>query len=239
MTEIQRRRPPQGHFTEEAWADFVRGQGEPEQRAHLERHLDSGCEPCAETLGVWTAVVGLAGQEASYQPPDGVVARMKSQFALSRPEGLIERAARSASLIFDSFRQPALAGVRAAGASPRHLLYKAGRYLIRLQVEREAGSDRLSVVGQIVDEVNPKNALQELPVLLLNDKDTLDRTVTNILGEFQLEADPSKNLRLSVGIPEIGTLTLPGLLAGAGGLDGADVPGMRGGLGRRTRARHP
>jgi hypothetical protein len=238
MTETQRRRPRQGHFTEEAWADFVRGQGEPEQRARLEQHLDAGCEPCAETLGVWTAVVGLARQEASYQPPDGVVTRMKGRFAL-RPDGLIERAARSASLIFDSFRQPALAGVRAAGASPRHLLYKAGRYLIRLQVEREAGSERLSVVGQIVDEANPKNALGELPVLLLSDKDTLDRTVTNILGEFQLEADPSKNLRLCVGIPEIGTLTLPGLLAGAGELGGAEVSGTRGGVGRRTRARHP
>jgi hypothetical protein len=239
MTETQRRRPRPGHFTEEAWADFVRGQGEPEQRARLEQHLDAGCERCAETLGVWTAVVGLTGQEASYQPPEGVVTRMKGQLALSRPERLIERAVRSASLIFDSFRQPALAGVRAAGASPRHLLYKAGRYLIRLQVEREAGSDRLSVVGQIVDEANPQNALEDLPVLLMSNKETLDRTLTNTLGEFHLKSDPSEDLRLSVGIPEIGTLTLPGLLAGAAGLGGADVLGMRGGLGRRTRARHP
>jgi hypothetical protein len=233
MAESNRRRP-QGHFSEEAWADFVRRQGQPEQRAHLQRHLDAGCERCAQTLGVWTEVVDLAGQEASYEPPDEVVTRMKARFALSRPEGLIERAARSASLIFDSFRQPALAGVRAAGASPQYLLYKAGRYLIRLQVERKAGSDRLAVVGQIVDEANPMGALQDLPVLLLSAKETLDRALTNTLGEFELTSDPSEDLRISISIPEIGTLTLPGPLAGAGGAGGL---GMRGGSGR-TRARH-
>ena len=236
MAETGKRRAQEGHFTEEDWADFARQQGEPEQRARLQRHLQS-CERCAQTLDVWTAVVGLAGQEAAYQPPDEVTARAKAHFALHRPQGLLERAGSAVSLVFDSFRQPVLAGVRAAGSSPRQLLYKAGRYLIRLQVEREAGSDRLSVVGQIVDEANPKNALQELPVLLLSDKDTLDRTVTNILGEFQLESDPSESLRLSVGIPEIGTLTLPGLLAGRG-TDGVEVVGTRGGSSRRTRARH-
>ena len=236
MAETGNRRLQEGHFTEEAWADFARQQGQPEQRARQQRHLE-GCERCAQTLDVWTAVVGLAGQEAAYQPPDDVMARVKARFALHRPQGLLERAARGASMIFDSFRQPVLAGVRAAGSSPRQLLYKAGRYLIRLQVEREAGSDRLTFVGQIVDEVNPKTALQELPVLLLSDKDTMDRTVTNILGEFQLESSPSESLRLSVGIPEIGTLTLPGLLAGHG-MGDIEALGTRGGLSRRTKARH-
>ena len=236
MAETGNRRLQEGHFTEEAWADFARQQGQPEQRARQQRHLE-GCERCAQTLDVWTAVVGLAGQEAAYQPPDDVMARVKARFSLHRPEGLLERAARGASMIFDSFRQPVLAGVRAAGSSPRQLLYKAGRYLIRLQVEREAGSDRLTFVGQIVDEVNPKTALQELPVLLLSDKDTMDRTVTNILGEFQLESSPSESLRLSVGIPEIGTLTLPGLLAGHG-MGDIEALGTRGGSSRRTKARH-
>jgi hypothetical protein len=233
MAESQRRQP-QGHFSEEAWADFARRQGEPEQRAQLQQHLDAGCERCAATLGVWTDVVELAGQEASYEPPAEVLTSIKGRFKLSRPEGLIERAARSASLIFDSFRQPALAGVRAAGDSPQYLLYKAGRYLIRLQVEREAGSDRLAVVGQVVDEANPKSALQDLPVLLLSEKETLDRTLTNTLGEFELKSDPSEDLRISIGIPEIGTLTLPGSLAAAGRAGGL---GLRGGSGR-TRARH-
>ena len=233
------RRPLQPqHFTEEAWADLARPSARPEQGARLERHLEDGCAPCAQTLGVWTAVAALAAREGSYEPPSEAVTRLKEQFALRRPPRLVQRAVRSVQLIFDSFRQPVLAGVRAAGDPARQLLYKAGRYLIRLQIERLTDSDHLCVVGQIVNEANPKDGLRDLPVLLLNQDETLVRTLTNTLGEFQMESVPSENLRLSVGIPEIGTLTLPGRLAAAGG-PGADAdPGTRGGWGRRTKARH-
>jgi hypothetical protein len=236
MAGTRKPRAHEGHFSEEAWADFARQQSLPEEKTRLEQHLQS-CKRCAQTLDVWTAVADLSGQEAAYQPPADVVARVKARFALHQPQGLREGVARCLSMVFDSFREPALAGVRAAGRSPRYLLYKAGRYFIRLQVEREAGTDRLSFVGQIVDEAQPKTALQELPVLLLSGKDTLDRTVTNALGEFQLASDPSKDLRLSVGIPEIGTLTLPGLVAGRG-VGEAESLGTRGGSSRGTRARH-
>jgi len=236
MAEFQRRRPQKSHFTDEVWADFARGRSEPAEKARLEQHLDDGCGPCAEALAVWANVAGLAGQEAAYEAPADVVAQVRTRFVLYRPAGLLERAAKSASLLFDSFRQPALAGVRAAGASPRHLLYKAGRYLIRLQVERQPGSPRLFVLGQIVDESSPQNPLQDLPVILLSDERTQDRTLTNTLGEFELTSDPSESLRLSVGIPEIGTLTLPGLLGGAAG--GGEVSGMRGGSSRKVKARH-
>jgi len=238
MAGSPRRRSQRGHFTEEAWADFARRQGGPEQKDLLERHLQAGCHQCAQTLDVWTAVFGVAGREASYRPPDEAVVRAKAQYALHGPRTLVQRAARSVSLLFDSFRQPALAGVRVAGGSAQQLLYKAGHYLIRLQVERAIDQERLSVVGQIVDEANPKNALPELPVLLLSEDETLARTLTNTLGEFQMESVPSESLRLSVGIPEIGTLTLPGRLAAAGPLGGEGIPGTRGGPGHRTRARH-
>lgn len=185
---------------------------------------------------MWSAVSNLAGQEASFQPPDDVLARVKGQYALYRPAGLIERAARAASLVFDSLRQPALAGVRSAGPSPRQLLYRAGRFTIRLQVERAVGSDRLSFVGQIVDEADPRRALPDLSVLVSKGDETLDRTLTNELGEFQLQADPSEKLRLSVAIPEIGTLAVPGFLIDGTERTAGPAGRARGSL--RTRARH-
>ena len=218
--------------------DFAREQGETEKRARLEQHLDAGCEQCAETLGFWSELQGLAAQEAAYRPPEEDVRQVKGQFALHRPPGVLERAVRRASLVFDSLRQPLPVGVRAAGTSPRQLLYKVGGYLIRVQVDAGSGANRLSVVGQIVDEGNPRSELPELPVLLLNGNDTVDRTLTNTLGEFELESVPSESLRLSVGIPEIGTLTLPGLLIGRSARGGAGSLGPQGGSGRKTRARH-
>src|SRR5712691_4363736 len=223
------------HFAEEALVDFARQQGGEEQTARMERHLDAGCERCAQTLRLWKAVLGLAGQEASYRPPEAVVGQVQRQFALHRPKGFLERVARNASMVFDSFRQPLPAGVRAAGASPRQLAYKAGRYLIMLRVQPRAGSDRLSVVGQVLDEANPTKALQDAPVLVLRGKETVDRTLTNHLGEFQLEQDPSESLRLCVGAPEVEPLAV--LLPSVGPTRGSGWAGPRGPSTGRVPAR--
>src|SRR3989442_15245363 len=197
MAEIETGMTREGHFSEEDWVDFARQQGSMEQTARLARHLDGGCERCTPTLHFWQAVLGLAGQEASYRPPEGVVGQARAEFALRRPEGLLGRVARKASLVFDSFRQPMLAGVRTAGLSPRQLLYKAGRYLIMLRVEPASGSDRLSVVGQILDETNPKTALEDLAGLALTGDETVERTLTNSMGDVQLEPNPDWNLPIS------------------------------------------
>ena len=45
-------------------------------------------------------------------------------------------------------------------------------------------------------------------MLALEGSSTLDRTLTNHLGEFVLEPDVAEDLRLSVGLAEIGTFTL-------------------------------
>jgi hypothetical protein len=238
VARTQSTRPAGSHFTEEDWVDFARQQGETDKRARLEQHLDAGCEQCAETLGFWRDVLGLAAPEATYRPPDADVRQVKGQFALHLRPGVLPRLARTAALVFDSLRQPLPMGVRAAGSSPRQLLYKVGRYLIRVQVDSGSGAGRLSVVGQILDEADPRSKLPELPVLLLNGNDAVDRTITNTLGEFELESDPSESLRLSVGIPEIGTLTLPGLLVGRSTPGGSKSLGPHGGSGRRTKARH-
>lgn len=212
MSETGTGEPLDGHFGDEEWVDLARGQGGEELAARLGRHLDAGCGRCAQKARFWRAVVGLAGREASYRPPDAAVAQVRAQLALHRPKRLLERAARSASLLFDSFRQPLPAGVRSVGPSPQQLLYKAGRYLIVLRVEAGAAdSERLSVVGQILDDGLPKKALQDLPVLVFKGREAVDRTLTNPLGEFQLQTDPAHNLRLSVEVPEVGPfiVTLP------------------------------
>ncbi len=207
MTEAQTGRVRAGHFLEEDWVDFVRGQGG-KQRS-LEQHLAAGCRPCGRTLRFWEAVHGLAVQEPSYGPPQGVVQLAKARFAVRRPDTMLTRLAKTASLVFDGFRQPLPAGVRAVGLAPVQLVYKAGHYMVLLRMEPTAGSDRLSVVGQILDEANPKKSLQDLAVLVLQGGETVERTLTNNLGEFQLESEQSEGLRISIGVPEIGSLTVP------------------------------
>lgn len=207
MSDTDRSDDKSEHLTEEDGVDFARDQAKPERRARLARHLDSGCRRCAETVRLWSGVLTAAVNDVSYRPPDDVLRKARGDFAFHRPPGLLERVAERVTLVFDSFRQPLAAGVRATGPAPQQLLYKAGRYTIRLRFEPE-GSDRLSIVGQILDELDPAGALRDIAVLALKDSETLDRTLTNDLGEFHLEPETAENLQLSVAVPEIGTFTV-------------------------------
>ncbi len=132
-----------------------------------------------------------------------VPAHVEESSARPRPGELLEHVVRKASLVFDSFRQPLPAGVRAGvGPSGRRLLYKAGRYRVMLRLEPAADSGRLFLVGQILDEGLPKKHLHDIVVSVWRGRRTLGRTLTNSFGEFQLQADRAKNLRLSVEVGE-------------------------------------
>jgi hypothetical protein len=223
------------HLTEEDWFDFARQQAAPAVRARLEQHLEKGCSRCTQTVRLWRAVLDVADQEAAYRPPEGVLRQLKADFALRRPKGLLERVAERAALVFDSFRQPQPVGVRTAGTAPRQLLYKAGRYAIRLRLESGADAQRLSIVGQLVDEHHSPAAVQDIAVIALKGRKTVDRTLTNHLGEFVLEPDSAENLRLCVGVAEIGTFTVEPRPA-TGRTEGDAVRALRM-SGRRGRAR--
>ena len=171
-----------------------------------------------EILSRIRAVVG--GFEGTWRRPQlsaetgRVVAHPEAPSARPRPGELFEQVVRKASLVFDSLREPLPAGVRAGvGPSARRLLYKAGRYLVMLRLERAADSRRLSLVGQVLDEGHPKKPLHELGVSVFRGRMTVGRTLTNGFGEFQLQADPAKNLRLSFEVPETRafTVSLPSL----------------------------
>src|SRR5262249_18443089 len=163
-------------------------------------HLESGCARCAKTVRLWKEVAGAAHNEASYRPPDEALRQLRGDFALRRPEPSASRALRRVSLLFDSLSQPLAAAVRAssvraaggAGARPARPLYKAGRYTTRLRLEPASNAAHLSITGQILDEQDPAGALQDIAVLALRGSRTLDRTLTNRLGEFLLEPDASE-----------------------------------------------
>jgi hypothetical protein len=236
MTDTDRRDRGNDHCTEEDCVDFVRGQAAPQVRSRLEGHLDGGCSRCTETVRLWRTVLGVAFQEASYLPPEEAVRQARGNFALARPQGRAERLRQHVALLFDSFRQPLAAGVRAAGLGPRQLLYKAGRYTIRLRLEPAADAERMSIVGQILDEQDPPAALQDIAVLALRENRTLDRTLTNHLGEFLLEPDAAENLQLCVGVAEIGTFTVQPPRGTDGTVRSTPFRALDG-SGRRKRAR--
>ena len=200
--------PGHEHFTEDDWVEFAHRHGDSEHRAQVARHLEAGWRPCGKTLQLWAAVLSVADQETSEPAAGTSVLATKRRLARPPSETIGERVSRAVALVFDSFREPQLAAVRSTGLSPRHLLYKAGRYTIKLQVEPGTVADRLSIVGQVLNEQDPTGVLRDIAVRALKGSRTLDRTLTNELGEFHLEPDASERLELSIDVPEIGTFNV-------------------------------
>jgi hypothetical protein len=188
------------HFSLENWADFANRVISDDRRASMERHLELGCKQCANVLARWQGMRKFAGEESLCCPPEDVVKLAKRAFRAYVPGGKQDAVRCFAKLIFDSFRQPALQGVRNSRMKTRHLIYKADDVVIDLQLEASAHPNRMSLVGQVIDSSRSARGIQRVPVLILYGQDTLAQTETNQFGEFHLECEAGKSLQISVGV---------------------------------------
>ena len=203
------------HAAEEEWLDFARGLGEGPRRSELSAHLAAGCKRCAATLDLWRSAASAARRDRDFSPPDALVRQVKGAFALHRPK---PQASWVATLVFDSFRDAAPSAVRATAPGPRQLFYRAGRYVIRLRAEGEPDSGRLLLLGQVIDEEAPGTFLRGVTVMAFTGDEAIDRTLTNALGEFELESAPgAAPVRLAIGLAGESFLTVAVPVAGGGG----------------------
>jgi len=189
------------HYSSEHWADYIRRTAAKNLRAEMKRHLDSGCVKCVQTLDMWTAVSTLAQQEPGSEPPESAVRIAKSYFALGGGKGKESLVPRVARLIFDSSREPQLAGVRSTAMAPRHYVYQSRSMLVDVWIEPVSGSSPLTLTGQILEKSASSQALQNVVVKLRIGETDVAATKTNEFGEFHLEIQPAtaSNMALTIG----------------------------------------
>lgn len=184
------------HFVNEEWIDFVNQTLTSAKRTEMQRHLDSGCSRCGEAAAIWQRMKEAVRVERNNQPPEGAVRAIKAAFEASgrsrtkKPAGVLET-------LFDSFRQPALAGARASGMRTRQVLYRAEPYEIDVQIEATPSGQRLVVTGQVLNVSRAETVGREIPVLLSNGRGQVVRTVTNEHGEFEGVLEDSGNVELT------------------------------------------
>lgn len=228
------------HFSLEEWADFTRLLMDKEKEQVMQAHLDTGCKGCAKTVGIWNRVQEAAGREAAYEPPEAVVHRAKSML----PSGARKQKASALQLLFDSFQTPAFAGVRSMGVNPRQMLYGIGPYRIDLRMEPKMDSDKVEVVGQILNSADPISSGTQASVKLVRGRKILVESQTNTLGEFHLECSLEGQLQLLVGLPRSRDVKIPLLIPSSATLtDHMELPDSEGladtpsGTKRSTRKR--
>jgi len=189
------------HFNVEKWIDFVNQAVTSNEKELMGKHLKLGCESCQATVSLWQRVRASAAMEGTYQPPESAVRIAKAAFA---GVGLGRQKKGSASrvkVLFDSFLQPVLEGVRSAGAGTRQMLYRADPYQIDVQLEMKPGGNRIVVTGQLLNLSNPKVIATGTRILVSNMHGDVVHTVANQFGEFSGEVKNSGDMQLTFATP--------------------------------------
>ena len=202
------------HFSDEAWADFVRNVPDSHRRAAMQRHLDEGCRRCADLHDSLKAVQAAAVADGRYEPPAGTVRQAKALYEAVRPVSAFVRALETVKLLFDSQVAPLAAGVRSSQGGPRKLLFACGDLVIDLQISPSRNPQHWEIIGEITASSHFTGRKASQPVVLRSRGLTIADATTNKRGEFQLEFDrPAEELTLTLGVDRhttfitLGTLT--------------------------------
>ncbi|MGB7750888.1 MAG: hypothetical protein WCF88_04995 [Candidatus Acidiferrales bacterium] len=190
------------HYSLEKWVDFARNVIAEDEKVGMQSHLETGCTACSKELSMWQRLQQVARREPAYTPSEGAVRTVNATF-VNRSAGRSSRAkTQLASLLFDSFRGPLLAGVRSSGSASQQLLYGLGDYRIDVRVEPQMDSEKVVLVGQVLNSADPDERLSAMPVSLLKGKKILAESVTTEYGEFQIECELQSGIRLVVALSD-------------------------------------
>src|SRR5215468_5247472 len=176
------------------------------ERTGVEQHL-SNCDECSSLRRELQSLVSHLQQDSACEPPAELVQWGIELFQPvtqpAAPGGRVRKII--APLVFDTFAEPAMAGLRRVGAPPRQLLFRAGDVDVDVKIESMEANNRITLVGQVLSSAT--KFFDNTPVKLESHGIVRYRTRTNVVGEFSFDEVPKDTYHLSVDLPE-GQITL-------------------------------
>jgi hypothetical protein len=187
------------HFSVTEWVDFARGLMSPE-KANLMRVSAETCDECKSSSMLWGHVYELLSREQNYEPSTPSLESVKNLFPDEAPVPWLLKFADFATVVFDSFVQPALVGVRSSARASRQITVESGTFVVDLQIESDTVQHRYSLTGQILANGNSIAQVGGAEVVLLSPEQVMQKTRANEMGEFCLDFSYGENLRLFIDI---------------------------------------
>jgi hypothetical protein len=198
------------HYSLERWVDFARNVAMDEnEKQEMQGHLDSGCKQCSKELRMWQQLQRFTQREATYSPAPAAVRIASARLATESAWGPRRSKPTIASVLFDSSSSPLAFGMRSAGNDSQQVLYGAGTYRIDVRVEPQMDSDKVRLIGQVLNSADPEARLSEIPVTLLKGREILVKSTTSQFGEFEIVGELVGGFRLVVMLPGRREVTLP------------------------------
>jgi hypothetical protein len=187
------------HLSSETALDFIGGRMAKDEESFWQRHLET-CNQCTEDVGLWrqleTDLKRSHLKSISYE----VLNKVTGFFPYRRDESHSSLRSVIATLIFDSFRQPALAGARGSAASARQLVMRAEEFDIHIKVWGDP--DSRQILGQLLPR-NGQNFLRVARFHLLRNGERVESTAVDEIGEFHFTDVPEGDLSLQIDLPNL------------------------------------
>ena len=174
------------HLSLEAIIDVLEGRSE-------DRHADQ-CPECQQRADQWRPLIARLHPNHLTDAPVKV---LKAAYGIVEPRLGVGKVL--ASLIFDSFTQPAFAGARGAGGS-RQLVLRAAQFDVHVRI---SGKPEIrQITGQILAR-DKKGFVDLAKVQLLKNGAPVRTANLDSLGEFEFESSPEGVLSLQIDLPNL------------------------------------
>ena len=187
------------HLSAEIAFDLLEGHLLPDQAAFWKHHLEI-CQNCAGHIEQWrTLGITLRGSHLKSAPDDDL-RKVMNIFPRSPEQQSSTIRSVIASIIFDSFAEPAFAGVRGGAAAARQLVMHAEEFDIHVKIWGD--TDQRQMLGQLLPR-NGKNFVNTARFHLLRNGERIETTAVDDVGEFHFSAVPEGDLSLQIDLPNL------------------------------------
>jgi hypothetical protein len=193
------------------WADFVRGVGEAEDAQSMRTHLATAAASERRDEELLRRVAEVGVRDGRDEVPAATLRIVKALGSLRKTRTAARRL--PFRILFDSFGQPAVAGVRGSQPSDRHVVVEAGDFVVDVRFEpgepsRLGGASGAAVTGQVLHR-DGSRPLPEASVVVLAGGEAVGASRTGAGGEFQADGLPDGPLDLWVEVGSDQSIDFP------------------------------
>jgi hypothetical protein len=179
--------------------DLIEDRMETEERQFWARHIQ-GCPDCTTQIAEWESLRALIQRSHLENAPPEAIDAASGLFS-KKPETPPESRLRLAiaTVIFDSFTQPAFAGARGTAES-RQIVLRTDELDIHIRISGDF--DHRNLLGQLLPRGTPDFA-QRARLHLLKNGERFQSTEADDLGEFRFTDVPDGLFSLQVDLPNL------------------------------------
>jgi hypothetical protein len=192
------------HLNPKIALDLAEGTMKQSEKSQLDKHLTT-CTECADEVQAWTDLLKTVSRAHLLSaPPEAVLSAKKIFRAKTTWKTRSSLRQIVATVLFDSFAEPAASTVRAEAAhdnqAVRQVVFQAEEYDIYLRLSMF--EDHRDLLGQILPRES-REFITDASLSLRHHDERIASTAVNELGEFQFCDVPDGMLSLQIDLPNV------------------------------------